>query len=121
LSITSISITSISTNYTQQDTVQELLSCYLRYDPGAFPALRAGNQAFRCKSSDLPMQILWAFRCNPLRGAQRIICECKFVTSQDTWASSEFAFANSRPAPLRGERRRMKEEKTGLCTGTHSA
>ncbi|MDR1179097.1 MAG: hypothetical protein LBK44_01220 [Spirochaetales bacterium] len=67
------------------------------------------------------MQILWAFRCNPLRGAQRIICECKFVTSQDTWASSEFAFANSRPAPLRGERRRMKEEKTGLCTGTHSA
>jgi hypothetical protein len=25
------------------------------------------NRAFRYKSSDLPMQILWAFRCNPLR------------------------------------------------------
>jgi hypothetical protein len=25
------------------------------------------NRAFRCKSSDLLMQILWAFRCNPLR------------------------------------------------------
>ncbi|MDR1179042.1 MAG: hypothetical protein LBK44_00935 [Spirochaetales bacterium] len=25
------------------------------------------NRAFRCKSSDLPMQILWAFRYNPLR------------------------------------------------------
>jgi hypothetical protein len=34
---------------------------------GAFPALRAGNRAFRSKSSDLPMQILWAFRYNPLR------------------------------------------------------
>jgi hypothetical protein len=36
----------------------------------AFLALRAKNRAFRCKSSDLPMQILWAFRCNPWR-AQR--------------------------------------------------
>jgi hypothetical protein len=25
------------------------------------------KRAFRFKSSDLPMQILWAFRCNPLR------------------------------------------------------
>jgi hypothetical protein len=30
-------------------------------------ALRAKNRAFRSKSSDLPMQILWAFRYNPLR------------------------------------------------------
>jgi hypothetical protein len=34
---------------------------------GAFLALRAKNRAFRCKSSDLLMQILWAFRCNPWR------------------------------------------------------
>jgi hypothetical protein len=26
------------------------------------------NRAFRCNSSDLPMQILWDFRFNPLRG-----------------------------------------------------
>jgi hypothetical protein len=26
------------------------------------------DRAFRSKSSDLLMQILWAFRCNPLRG-----------------------------------------------------
>jgi hypothetical protein len=30
-------------------------------------SLQAKNQAFRFKSSDLLMQILWAFRCNPLR------------------------------------------------------
>jgi hypothetical protein len=30
------------------------------------------NRAFRCKSSDLPMQILWAFRCNPSRAHQRL-------------------------------------------------
>jgi hypothetical protein len=29
---------------------------------------RPKNRAFRSKSSDLPMQILWAFRYNPLRG-----------------------------------------------------
>jgi hypothetical protein len=34
---------------------------------GAFPARSAGNRAFRSKSSELPMQFLWAFRCNPLR------------------------------------------------------
>ncbi|MDR1180158.1 MAG: hypothetical protein LBK44_06600 [Spirochaetales bacterium] len=34
-------------------------------------AQSAKNRAFRCKSSDLPMQILWAFRCNPLRAHQR--------------------------------------------------
>jgi hypothetical protein len=28
------------------------------------------NRAFRSKSSDLPMQILWAFRCNPSRERQ---------------------------------------------------
>ncbi|MDR1316024.1 MAG: hypothetical protein LBK13_04040 [Spirochaetales bacterium] len=35
-----------------------------------FAANAAKNRAFRFKSSDLPMQILWAFRCNPLRGWQ---------------------------------------------------
>jgi hypothetical protein len=35
---------------------------------GAFFALRAKNRAFRSKSADLLMQILWAFRCNPWRG-----------------------------------------------------
>jgi hypothetical protein len=34
---------------------------------GAFLARSAKNRAFRSKSSDLPMQILWAFRYNPLR------------------------------------------------------
>jgi hypothetical protein len=34
---------------------------------GAFPALRAGNRAFRSNSSDLPVQILRDFRCNPWR------------------------------------------------------
>jgi hypothetical protein len=33
------------------------------------PAAGQKNQAFRSKSSDLPMQILWAFRYNPLRSA----------------------------------------------------
>jgi hypothetical protein len=33
----------------------------------AFLALRAKNRAFRSKSSDLLMQILWAFHYNPLR------------------------------------------------------
>ncbi|MDR1178926.1 MAG: hypothetical protein LBK44_00345 [Spirochaetales bacterium] len=28
------------------------------------------NRAFRSKSSDLPMQILWAFHYNPSRGRQ---------------------------------------------------
>jgi hypothetical protein len=40
----------------------------VRKNLGAFPALRAGNRAFRSKSSDLPMQILWAFHFNPWRG-----------------------------------------------------
>jgi hypothetical protein len=31
-------------------------------------AQSAKNRAFRCKSSELPMQFLWAFRSNPLRG-----------------------------------------------------
>jgi hypothetical protein len=35
-----------------------------RKDVGTFPALRAGKRAFRCKSSVLLMQILWAFRFN---------------------------------------------------------
>ncbi|MDR1179723.1 MAG: hypothetical protein LBK44_04395 [Spirochaetales bacterium] len=30
------------------------------------PAAGQKNRAFRCKSSDLLMQILWAFRCNPI-------------------------------------------------------
>jgi hypothetical protein len=35
---------------------------------GAFFAANAAkNRAFRSKSSDLLMQILWAFRYNPLR------------------------------------------------------
>jgi hypothetical protein len=43
-------------------------------DLGAFPALRAGKRAFRCKSSDLLMQILWAFRCNqPFQGCFRYV------------------------------------------------
>ncbi|MDR1179003.1 MAG: hypothetical protein LBK44_00730 [Spirochaetales bacterium] len=33
----------------------------------AFPALRAGNRAFRSKSSEAPMRFLWAFRYNPWR------------------------------------------------------
>jgi hypothetical protein len=36
---------------------------------GAFLAQSAKNRAFRSKSSDLLMQILWAFRYNPLRGS----------------------------------------------------
>jgi hypothetical protein len=35
---------------------------------GAFLALRAKNRVFRSNSSDLLMQILWDFRCNPLHG-----------------------------------------------------
>ncbi|MDR1178993.1 MAG: hypothetical protein LBK44_00680 [Spirochaetales bacterium] len=31
------------------------------------PEDRQKNRAFRSKSSDLPMQILWAFRYNPWR------------------------------------------------------
>jgi hypothetical protein len=42
---------------------------------------RAKNQAFRCKSSDLLMQILRAFRFNPGRMGEQRICECKFATS----------------------------------------
>ncbi|MDR1178997.1 MAG: hypothetical protein LBK44_00700, partial [Spirochaetales bacterium] len=40
-------------------------------DLGAFLCRprRPKNRAFRYKSSDLPMQILWAFRCNPLARA----------------------------------------------------
>jgi hypothetical protein len=45
---------------------------------GAFPALRAGNRAFRCKSSDLLMQILWAFRFNaPEDGRFPIGMDCR--------------------------------------------
>jgi hypothetical protein len=43
--------------------------------PGASP-LR-GDRAFRCNSSDLPMQILWDFRCNPLRMGEQRFCEAK--------------------------------------------
>ncbi|MDR1179411.1 MAG: hypothetical protein LBK44_02805 [Spirochaetales bacterium] len=45
----------------------------------AHPRLRRGR-AFRSKSSDLPMQILWAFRYNPLRGGNylRITCRPQF-------------------------------------------
>jgi hypothetical protein len=39
-----------------------------RLSSGAFLAQSAKNRAFRFKSSDLLMQILWAFRYNPLRG-----------------------------------------------------
>jgi hypothetical protein len=31
---------------------------------------RTKNRAFRSKSSELPMQFLWAFRCNPSRKRQ---------------------------------------------------
>jgi hypothetical protein len=42
----------------------------MRLAPGAFFAANAAkNRAFRYKSSDLLMQILWAFRYNPLRMA----------------------------------------------------
>ncbi|MDR1179978.1 MAG: hypothetical protein LBK44_05695 [Spirochaetales bacterium] len=37
-----------------------------------FCSYAAKNRAFRSKSSDLPMQILWAFRSNPLRVHQRL-------------------------------------------------
>jgi hypothetical protein len=36
------------------------------FHTGAFPALRAGNRAFRSKSSEAPMRFLWAFRSNPI-------------------------------------------------------
>jgi hypothetical protein len=39
---------------------------------GAFFALRAKNRAFRSKSSDLPLQSLWAFRSNPLRSGRSV-------------------------------------------------
>jgi hypothetical protein len=44
----------------------------------AFLAFHAKNQAFRSNSSDLPMQILWDFRCNPLRptGCPRFARPC---------------------------------------------
>jgi hypothetical protein len=35
------------------------------------------NRAFRYKSSDLPMQILWAFRCNPIARAAAANQGCK--------------------------------------------
>ncbi|MDR1180053.1 MAG: hypothetical protein LBK44_06075 [Spirochaetales bacterium] len=35
------------------------------------PAAGPKNRAFRCKSSELLMQFLWAFRFNPLRAHQR--------------------------------------------------
>jgi hypothetical protein len=37
---------------------------------------RPKNRAFRSKSSDLPMQILWAFRYNPSRSGS---LETKFT------------------------------------------
>ncbi|MDR1178907.1 MAG: hypothetical protein LBK44_00250, partial [Spirochaetales bacterium] len=37
---------------------------------GRLPAERRGR-AFRCKSSELPMQFLWAFRYNPWRMAAK--------------------------------------------------
>jgi hypothetical protein len=39
----------------------------MRLASGAFFAANAAkNRAFRYKSSELPMQFLWAFRCNPI-------------------------------------------------------
>ncbi|MDR1179833.1 MAG: hypothetical protein LBK44_04950 [Spirochaetales bacterium] len=35
------------------------------------------NRAFRSKSSDLPMQILWAFRYNPIARAPAANCSHK--------------------------------------------
>jgi hypothetical protein len=49
-------------------------------DMGTFLALRAKNRAFRSKSSDLPMQILWAFRCNPLRGGSDGPRNCEAIS-----------------------------------------
>jgi uncharacterized Fe-S center protein len=60
-----------------------------RINWGAFPALRAGNRAFRCRlhgeqqfceaklrpanSSEAPMRFLRDFRCNPLRGRRATV------------------------------------------------
>jgi hypothetical protein len=44
----------------------------IRNSGAFFAANAAKNRAFRSKSSDLLMQILRAFRCNPLRGRQRL-------------------------------------------------
>jgi hypothetical protein len=73
---------------------------------GAFFAARnaAKNRAFRSNSSDLLMQILRDFRCNPLRGLG--------ADRQVAWASSDFALAKSRPAPPRWRWHDMRN--TGL-------
>ncbi|MDR1180304.1 MAG: hypothetical protein LBK44_07340 [Spirochaetales bacterium] len=47
-------------------TITKKLPLIIR-NSGAFFAQSAKNRAFRSKSSDLLMQILWAFRYNPLR------------------------------------------------------
>ncbi|MDR1179195.1 MAG: hypothetical protein LBK44_01715, partial [Spirochaetales bacterium] len=61
--------------------------CVIR-NLGAFPALRAGNRAFRSKSSEAPMRFLWAFRYNPWRGraaAQDLLKpECRIRSKPDS-------------------------------------
>jgi hypothetical protein len=57
---------------------------------GAFLAFHAKNRAFRSKSADLPMQILWDFRFNPLRirftfFAEHLQFECCQDTRQILW------------------------------------
>ncbi|MDR1178934.1 MAG: hypothetical protein LBK44_00385 [Spirochaetales bacterium] len=44
-------------------------------------AQSAKNRAFRCKSSELPMQFLWAFRYNPI-APNEISPDTRFSGSQ---------------------------------------
>jgi hypothetical protein len=44
---------------------------------------RPKNRAFRSKSSDLPMQILWAFRYNPLRSRNSNETEARAYNQPD--------------------------------------
>jgi hypothetical protein len=46
---------------------------------GASPP--CGDRAFLSNSSDLPMQILRGFRCNPERMGEQEFCESKIPTS----------------------------------------
>jgi hypothetical protein len=50
-------------NFTSQD---KHTGIFLLTILGAFLARSAKNRAFRSNSSDLPMQILWDFRYNPI-------------------------------------------------------
>jgi hypothetical protein len=53
-----------STNYAKRAGLDSMIRAHF-----FCPQPGKKNQAFRSKSSDLPMQILWAFRYNPLRMA----------------------------------------------------